>query len=63
MHSHMLHLYEFFLHHEAVGLMAFSALVAGMPEALPAAWRQIPEWLYGWIYTTVKTFANVLPKK
>lgn len=59
----MLHFYEFFLHHEAVGLMAFSAIVVGMPEALPATLRELPAWFYAWIHTTVKTFANVLPKK
>jgi hypothetical protein len=44
--------------HEAVlGLVALAFIVT-MPEELPSGWRDIPDWLYGWLHNGLKTFVS-----
>ena len=40
-----------------LGLL-LSAIVSAMPEQLPADWKALPAWWYGWLHDTLKTFMN-----
>ena len=44
--------------HQAVLSLAALAFIVTMPEELPEGWADIPDWLYGWLHTGLKTFVS-----